>query len=302
MTQPPAKPDMFVAAALPATLRTSLAERFTLHDDTPPASTRAIVGGGMTQVDAALIARLPALEIVAIHGVGHDGIDLAAADARGIRVTTTPGVLTADVADLAIALMLGVQRRLVANDRAVRAGGWQVPLARQASGRRVGVFGLGAIGHAIATRAAPFAADMLYTAHSAKPVPWQFVPDIATLAERSDVLILAAPGGAETHHIVDAAILERLGATGILINIARGSLVDQPALVTALASGTIAGAGLDVFADEPTVPDALKTMDQVILSPHQGSATEQGRAAMAALVLANLDAHFAGQPLPSAVV
>ncbi|WP_267419101.1 2-hydroxyacid dehydrogenase [Sphingomonas sp. GC_Shp_1] len=296
-----AKPDLFLASPAPATLRAALAERFTLHDHMAPVTTRAIVGGGTMSVDAALIARLPALEIVAVNGVGHDGIDLAAARARGVRVTITADVLTDDVADLAIALMLAVQRRLAANDRAVRSGGWTVPLARRASGRRIGLFGLGAIGHAIATRAAPFASELLYTARAAKPVPWRFVPDIRALAEQSDVLILAAPGGADTARIVDAAVLAALGPQGVLVNIARGSLVDQDALVAALAAGTIAGAGLDVFADEPAVPDALKAMDQVMLSPHQGSATEETRAAMAALVLANLDAHFAGQPLPSAI-
>ena len=291
------RPDLLLISNVPAPLRVALAERFTLHEGTPGPGIRAVVGGGMAKLDAAQLERLPDLEIVAIHGIGHDGIDTAALRARGIPLTLTPDVLTEDVADLAIALMLAVQRRIAANDALVRSGGWSAPLGRRASGRRIGIFGLGRIGHAIALRAAPFAGELLYTARSAKPVPWRFVPDIAALAEASDVLIIAAPGGGDTQNIVDAAVLDRLGPDGVLVNIARGSLVDEDALVAALAEGRIAGAGLDVFAHEPQVPDVLKAMDQVVLAPHQGSATEEGRAEMRELVLANLDAHFAGRPL-----
>ncbi|KTF70789.1 2-hydroxyacid dehydrogenase [Sphingomonas sp. HT-1] len=291
--------DLYLATPVSAALRAELADRFTVHEGDPPPGTRAIVGGGQMRLGGTLLAQLPALEIVAIHGVGHDGLDLAALRARGIRVTTTPDVLTEDVADLAIGLMLAVQRRIAANDALVRGGGWKAQLGRRASGRRIGIFGLGKIGTAIAERAAPFAAELLYTARSEKPVPWRYLPDIAVLANASDVLILAAPGGAETDRIVDATTLSALGAQGVLINIARGSLVDEPALIAALQAGTIAGAALDVFAREPQVPEALRALDQVVLAPHQGSATQEGRAAMAALVLANLDAHFAGQNLPT---
>ncbi|WP_448662206.1 2-hydroxyacid dehydrogenase [Sphingomonas sp. CJ20] len=290
--------DLFLATGVSPALRASLETRFRVHDAPPPRHTRAIVGGGTVQVDAALLDALPLLEIVAIHGVGHDRVDLDAVRAQGVRVTTTPDVLTDDVADLAIGLMLAVQRRIAANDRVVRDGGWSVPLGHRASGRRIGIFGLGAIGGAIARRAAPFAAELLYAArHERAGLPWRFVPDIATLAAESDVLILAAPGGAETAGIVDAAVLDALGPQGVLVNIARGSLVDQDALIAALGDGRIAGAGLDVFADEPQVPEALRTLETVVLAPHQGSATQEGRAAMAALVLANLEAHFAGEPL-----
>jgi lactate dehydrogenase-like 2-hydroxyacid dehydrogenase len=298
MTNETAHPDLYLLTGVSPALEDALAERFTLHRKDPPATTRVIVGGGTSVVDAALLDRLPALEIVAIHGVGHDGIDLAATRARGIAVTTTPDVLTDDVADLAIGLMLAVQRRIVANDRAVRDGGWKVDLSRRASGRRIGIFGLGQIGKAIGARARPFASELHYTARSAKPdFEGEFHADIASLATACDVLIIAAPGGDATHHIVNPAVLAALGEDGILVNIARGSLVDEPALVAALQAGIIAGAGLDVFADEPKVPDALRTMDQVVLSPHQGSATVDGRAAMAALVVANLDAQFGGKSL-----
>lgn len=298
MTNETEHPDLYLLGGVSPALEATLAERFTLHREDPPITTRAIVGGGTSVVDTALLDRLPALEIVAIHGVGHDGIDLAAARARRVAVTTTPDVLTDDVADLAIGLMLAVQRRIVANDRAVRDGGWQVDLSRRASGRRIGIFGLGRIGKAIARRAAPFATELHYTARSAKPdFAGVFHADIASLAAACDVLIIAAPGGDATSHVVDAGVLAALGEDGILVNIARGSLVDETALIAALAAGTIAGAGLDVFDDEPSVPEALKAMDQVVLSPHQGSATVDGRAAMAALVVANLDAHFAGKAL-----
>ncbi|MET0309674.1 MAG: 2-hydroxyacid dehydrogenase [Sphingomonas sp.] len=297
------QPDLFLAATPPLALREQLAARFRLHEGEPPATTRAVLGSGTTLLDTAMLERLPALEIVAINGVGYEGLDLAALRARGVRVTTTPDVLTDDVADLAIGLMLAVERRIATNDRLVRAGGWAAPLARRASGRRVGIFGMGAIGRAIAARAAPFAAEIVYSARSAKPdLPYRFLPDIGALAEASDVLILIAPGGAGTREVVNAAVLDRLGPGGVLINVARGSLVDQRALVEALEAGRIAGAGLDVFADEPHVPEALRGMDHVVLSPHQGSATHEGRAAMAALVLANLDAHFAGRPLPTPLI
>lgn len=291
--------DLYLATAVSDALRAQLAARFTLHEGDPPASTRAVVGGGQMRLDAAMLDRLPALEIVAINGVGYDGLDLDALRARGVRVTTTPDVLTEDVADLAIALMLAVFRRIAANDGLVRGGGWKAPLGRRASGRRIGIFGLGKIGTAIAERAAPFAGELLYTARSEKPVAWRYLPEIAALAEASDVLILAAPGGAETDKIVDADVLRLLGAQGVLINVARGSLVDEAALIAALQAETIAGAGLDVFAEEPHVPEALRALEQVVLAPHQGSATVETRAAMAALVLANLDAHFAGEELPT---
>ncbi|MHA6719653.1 2-hydroxyacid dehydrogenase [Sphingomonas sp. RS6] len=291
--------DLYLGTGISDAFRAELARRFTLHEGAPPPSTRAIVGGGQLQLGADLLDRLPALEIVAINGVGHDGLDLDALRARGVRVTTTPDVLTDDVADLAIGLMLAVQRRIAANDALVRRGGWQAPVGRHASNRRIGIFGFGRIGASIAARATPFAREVLYTARRPKPVPWRFMPDIGALAAASDVLILAAPGTAATASIVNADVLNRLGPTGVLVNVARGSLVDEDALIAALWSGTIAGAGLDVFTDEPHVPKALLTLEQVVLAPHQGSATHETRAAMAALVLANLDAHFAGEPLPT---
>lgn len=295
-------PDLYLIADMAPDLVAALEQRFTVHRTDPSATTRAICGGGSSIVDAAMIDRLPALEIIAINGVGYDGVDLTAAKARGVRVTNTPDVLTDDVADLAIGLWLALERRIATNDAAVRDGGWNVPLARRASGRTIGIFGLGRIGHAIAFRAEPFGGEILYTARREKPVAWRYLPDITALAAACDVLILAAPGGAGTRNIVDAAVLAALGSDGVLVNVARGSLVDQAALVAALETHGIAGAALDVFADEPAVPDVLRAMPNVVLSPHQGSATVETRGAMAALVLANLDAQFAGKPLPTAVI
>jgi lactate dehydrogenase-like 2-hydroxyacid dehydrogenase len=296
-------PDLYLPAQMAGTLMDELAKRFVVHRDNPPPTTRAIVGGGSVLVDQALLDRLPALEIVSVNGVGYERIDLDAVRARGVRVTTTLDILTDDVADLAIGLMLAVDRRIAVNDRTVRAGGWNVPLGRRSSGRRIGIFGFGTIGQAIARRAAVFASEVLYTARHERPDSgYRFMPDIAALAESCDTLILIAPGGAATRNIVDAAILAKLGSNGVLINVARGSLVDEPALIAALANGTIAGAGLDVFADEPHVPEALREMDQVVLAPHQGSATVESRTEMAALVVANLDAHFAGKPLLTPIV
>ena len=298
------RPAILVIGHLPDTLADPLRARFDVYEGeagAPLDRIRGLVGGGSMRVDAALLDRLPQLEIVAVHGVGHDVIDALSLRARGIALAITTGVLTEDVADLAIGLWLALDRRIAANHRVVCDGGWPVPLSRRASGRRVGIVGLGTIGRAIAARAAPFAAELLYTGRSAKPdVPWRFVPDLGDLAAGCDVLFLAASAGPETSGMIDAAALAALGAEGVLVNVARGALVDQPALIAALEAGRIAGAALDVFADEPRVPDGLRR-DNVVLSPHQGSATVEARRAMAAMVVANLAARFAGEEPPGLV-
>lgn len=288
--------DLFVAAPLRPALMDQLARRGRISCDVPAPGTVAIIGGGSMRVDAATIAALPALRLIAVHGVGYDRIDVAAAAAHGVAVTTTPDTLTDDVADLAVGLMLATERRIAANDRALRAGEWHVPLTRRFSGRRVGIVGLGRIGGAVAHRLTGFGADIAYSARNAKAVPWRFLPDPVALAAFADILIVTAPGGGGTRHLIDAAVLDALGPAGVLVNVARGSLVDQDALITALLAGRLGGAGLDVFADEPEVPAALLSLDTVVLSPHQGSATHEARAAMAALVLANIDAVLAGRP------
>ena len=283
-----------------------------LHETDPAAFAavapriRAVAAGGDSRVDAELIARLPALEIVSVMGVGYDGIDVAAARARGAVVTHTPDVLNDEVADLAIGMMLCAARQLPAADRYVRAGDWEargpMPLARKMSGARLGIVGMGRIGQAIATRAAAFGMPIAYTARSAKPaLPYRFVASVEALAAESDFLVVITPGGAGTRHLVDAAVLKALGPKGILVNVARGSVVDEAALVDALEQGTLGGAALDVFEDEPRVPARLKALPHVVLAPHIGSATHATRQAMADLAFANLEAQLAGRPLPTPV-
>jgi hydroxypyruvate reductase len=281
-----------------------------LHEADPAAlvrlapQIRAIAASGESKVSAELIARLPALEIISVMGVGYDGVDVAAAKARGITVTHTPNVLNDDVADLAIGLALCAARQLPQADRYVRDGSWAakgpMPLARRLSGGRMGIVGMGRIGQAIATRAQAFGMAIAYTARSAKAVPYRYLPDAKALAAESDVLVVITPGGAATRKLISAEVLAALGkgrGEGILVNVARGSVVDEAALIDALERGVIAGAGLDVFEDEPNVPERLRAIPHVVLAPHIGSATGATRQAMADLAHGNLQAHFAGRPL-----
>ncbi|MEI6715655.1 MAG: 2-hydroxyacid dehydrogenase [Verrucomicrobiota bacterium] len=267
---------------------------------------RAITGGGESRVTADLLDQLPALELIAVMGVGYDGIDVIAAKKRGIRVTHTPDVLNDEVADLAIGLMLSAARQLPAADRWVRDGSWStkgpMPLTRKLSGARLGIVGMGRIGKAIAQRAEAFQMHIAYTARSAKPdLPWPFVSEVKALAAKSDFLVVITPGGAETRHLVNAEVLDALGPKGILVNVARGSVVDEVALIEALESGRLGGAALDVFESEPIVPERLMRLPHVVLAPHIGSATKETRQAMADLTFANLREHFAGRPLISPV-
>ncbi|WP_408734558.1 2-hydroxyacid dehydrogenase [Paraburkholderia bannensis] len=267
------------------------------------ASVRAVVTGGHLGCSNALMDQLPALGIVAINGVGFDKVDLPHARARGVSVTTTPDVLTDDVADLAVGLIIGLLRRLPASDAHVRNGKWpdgDMPLARKVSGLRFGIVGLGKIGSAIASRVAPFG-PVFYTDLAEKSVPWHFKPDLSALAEAVDVLVIASSANAATRHLISTPVLSALGPEGYLVNVARGSLVDEQALIAALEQGLIAGAALDVFEVEPNVPEALRASGKVVLSPHIASATQETRRDMANLVLANLDAFVAGQPLPTAL-
>jgi len=283
-----------------------------LHETDPAAlaavapQIRAIAASGESKVGAELLAQLPALEIISVMGVGYDGIDVAAAKARGVIVTHTPDVLNDDVADLAIGLMLSAARQLPAADRHVRSGQWAatgpMPLARKVSGARLGIVGFGRIGQAIAKRAAAFDMAIAYTARSPRAgLPFRYLPSAQALAAESDYLIVITPGGAGTRHLINADVLAALGPKGILVNVARGSVVDEQALIAALEAGTLGGAGLDVFEAEPQVPERLRALPQVVLAPHIGSATGQTRQAMADLAFANLAAHFSGQPLPTPV-
>lgn len=266
----------------------------------------AIASVYFVPVSRTLIEALPNLEIIAQFAVGYDNIDITAAKERGIRVTNTPDVLTDDTADTALSLLLAVSRRVCEGDMYVRVGKWfngAMPLGRSLKGKTAGIVGMGRIGQAIAVRCAAFGMNIIYQGPRKKDdVPYAYEPDLKKLAEASDYLILACPGGAETRHMVHEPILEALGPDGFLVNISRGSVVVEEDLVKALQTKKIAGAGLDVYAREPHVPEELVKMDNVVLLPHIGSATIETRAIMGELVIKNLLAHFTGNPLLTAVV
>ncbi|MBN8975172.1 MAG: 2-hydroxyacid dehydrogenase [Rhizobiales bacterium] len=266
---------------------------------------RILISAGATLLPAEVMDLMPSLKAIVCYGTGYDGVDIAAASARGIAVGHSPAANAAAVADIAMTLMLAVTRRLLPADAYVRSGDWAAakPSPQMAPrpgnpGRRVGVYGMGAIGRKIAARAAAFETDVAYFSRSRHDVPYRYVDSLAALAEWCDVLIVAVRAGADTHHIIDADILRRLGPDGYLVNISRGSAVDEAALVAALTDGTIAGAGLDVFETEPHSPDALTAFPNVVLTPHIGGHTADSHIAMQACVLANLEAAFEGKPLP----
>jgi len=312
------KPQLLLLTPLPTWFLEALAQRFEvrgpLDDESLMAFCRAhgaavtaAVTTGSHGAASAVLDALPALEILSAYGVGVDQIDLQHAGARGLVVTNTPDVLTDDVADLAIALALAVCRRVAVNDKFVREGRWEagerVPLGRKLSGSRVGILGLGRIGAAIAKRFEGFSDQIRY--HSRRPVadaPYPYEASAEALAAASDVLVVATSGGPEARRLVDRAVLQALGPNGVLINISRGAVVDQEALVEALVGGKLGGAGLDVFTDEPNTPRELWNLDNVVLQPHQGSATEETRRAMGERVLRNLDAWLAGREPPDRVV
>ncbi|MBO6259143.1 MAG: 2-hydroxyacid dehydrogenase [Succinivibrio sp.] len=263
-----------------------------------------MVTSGGSKVPEEYMAKCPKLRLISDFGVGYDGVDVEAAKKRGIMVTNTPGVMKDDVADTAIALMLNTVRRFVAAHNYERDGHWleaAFPLSRSLTGLKVGIAGLGRIGAEIATRAQAFKTEVAYFQRHRANVPYQYFDNLKDLAAWSDVLIIIMPASASTKGIVNGDILSALGPEGYLINVARGSIVDQEALAAALLNGTIAGAGLDVFAKEPQVPPEFLTLPNLVLAPHIGSATVQTRNAMASLVLENIDAYIAGKPLPTPV-
>lgn len=310
------RPDLLQLAPLMDYLMARLREDFTCHEffrapdkeamlRAQASSIRAVVGVGGTIYDRALLDQLPALEIIGVHGVGYDGVPLDYCRQRGIRVTNTPDVLTEDVADVALALVLMTSRRLIEANRHLHSGAWrqtQFGLATKPAGKRAGILGLGRIGKSIARRLEAIGMEIGYHGrHAQENCTLHFFPSLIELARWCDFLIVACPGGAATRNLVNAEVLAALGPDGTLINIARGSIVDEPALVQALRSRVIKSAGLDVFAHEPAVPAELLSLDHVVLLPHVGSATAETRRAMADLVVENLRAHFAGHPLPTPV-
>jgi hydroxypyruvate reductase len=309
-------PDqVLIYSRFPKAMMVRIGEHFELMDagGKPPgdvftaeqlSGVRAMITAGGTPLGGAMMDMMPKLAAIVCYGTGYDGVDLAAAAQRGITVGHSPAANASAVADLAVTLMLAVTRRLLPADEYVRSGNWSAakpsPLMRPQPGnpgRRVGVYGMGEIGRKIASRVAAFETEVGYFSRSKHDVPYQYLPSLEALAEWCSVLMIAVRAGADTHHAVDASILRKLGKDGYVVNISRGSVIDQAALVDALAGGTIAGAGLDVFAKEPHAPDALTGFPNVVLTPHVGGHTIESHVAMQDCVIANLKAYFAGKPL-----
>ena len=300
--------DIMLVSSVPTFMMNDLQQEYVLHDHAhildPEAFTKvtAFVGVGSTaKVDRKLLAMFPNVKMISIFGVGYDGIDVAAVQERGIRVTHTPDVLTDDVADLAMGLILSIGRRIPQSDKFVRNGDWvsePYTMTHKVTGTRLGVVGLGRIGQAIAKRAAAFDMSIAYTGRRAKTnAPFRYYPTASELAANSDYLVVAVPGGDDTKNMINAQVLKALGPKGIVVNIARGSVIDQTALIQALKEKSIAGAGLDVFWDEPNIDPQFFKLQNVVLTPHNGSNTHETRRAMADLALANLKAFFEERPL-----
>jgi hydroxypyruvate reductase len=310
---------VLIYSRFPKTLMQRIGERFELMDagGKPPREVfaadqlngvRAMITAGGTPLPGAIMDMMPDLKAIVCYGTGYDGVDLAAAATRGVAVGHSPGANASSVADIAVTLMLAATRRLTVADHYVRSGDWAAtkpsPMMRPQAGmrgRKVGVYGMGEIGRKIAARVASFETEVSYFSRSKHDVPYHYLPSLEALAEWCSVLMIAVRAGTDTHHAVDAKILQKLGADGYVVNIARGSVIDQAALIAALEAKAIAGAGLDVYATEPHPPDALSALPNVVLTPHIGGHTLESHTAMQDCVIANLEAFFAGKALPYAV-
>jgi lactate dehydrogenase-like 2-hydroxyacid dehydrogenase len=305
------KPNILAVKGIHPFYMEALKSQFEVHVNTnvdDPAAFASLApritgfaASGESKVPGSLISQMPNLKVISVFGVGYDGVDVAAAAKQGVGVSHTPDVLSDDVADLAMGLLLATSRGIARADQHVRQGQWPkagMSLATKVTGARLGIVGLGRIGKAIAKRAGAFDMSIAYTARSEKKDSgFTFYASVVDLARNVDFLVVITPGGEGTKHLINAQVLEALGSKGFLINVARGSVVDEEALVNALQKGTIAGAGLDVFANEPNVPEALWSMPQVVLTPHIASATVETRHAMANLAFENMKAGVAGAPL-----
>jgi glyoxylate reductase len=307
---------VLIYSRFPKTLMLRIGERFELFDAAgkPPnemfsadqlAGMRALITAGGTPLGGDLMDLMPNLGAIVCYGTGYDGVDLAAAAKRKIAVGHSPGANAASVADIAVTLMLAAVRRLPVADQYVRSGNWAAgkpsPMMRPQAGmrgRKVGVYGMGEIGRKIAARVASFETEVGYFSRSKYDLPYQYFPSLEALAQWCSVLMVAVRAGPDTHHVVNSDVLRRLGKEGYVINISRGSVIDQEALVSALTDQAIAGAGLDVYAREPHRPDALTALPNVVLTPHIGGHTLESHVAMQDCVIANLEAYFAGKPLP----
>ena len=314
-------PDkVLIYSRFPKAMMVRIGQHFDLMDAAgkPPAEVfsadelsgvRALITAGGTPLGAAVLDRLPSLRAIVCYGTGYDGVDLAAAAQRKIAVGHSPAANAAAVADLAVTLMLAVTRRLLPADEYVRSGSWAAakpsPLLRPQPGnpgRRVGVYGMGEIGRKIAARVAAFESEVGYFSRRQHDVPYQYLPSLEVLAEWCSVLMIAVRAGADTHHAVNAAILQRLGKDGYVVNISRGSVINETALVAALSDNTIAGAGLDVFENEPNVNPRLKALRNVVLLPHMSSATLEGRIDMGEKVIVNIKTFLDGHRPPDRVL
>lgn len=296
-------PEVLVIGGITDVMRTRMEEKFTLHHlseisdfaswaNDHGAGVDAIATNGHDGVTPEIMAALPNLKVVSCYGVGYDAIDTSACIARGIKVSHTPNVLNAEVANTTILLLLAGYRNLLHDEAHARSGAWEregnAPLSRSPDNRVIGILGLGRIGQEIADRLSVFNPTIVYHTRSKKDVPYTYYPDLTAMASDCDVLICITPGGASTNKIVNKEVLEALGPEGMLINVSRGSVVDEDALIAALDTGKLGSAGLDVFVKEPRIPEGLKALSNVVLLPHVGSATVETRAAMGALTVDNL--------------
>ena len=312
------KPTIVAAIGLSDAFQRSLSERYTILGPMPRSGPDAVPAGaeearalltmGTVRTDAALMDALPKLGLISCYGTGHEGVDREAAAQRGIQVTNSPGANASAVAELAMALVLASARQIVAADRFTRSGAWKgnnaqrMPIVPGLVGRRMGIYGLGAVGERVASRAAAFEMEIGYHGRARhEGVPYLFHDSLLGLAEWADIVVIAARAGPENRHAVDARVLAALGPQGHIVNIARGSVIDEQALIEALEAKTIAGAGLDVYEHEPQVPDRLKALTNAVLAPHIGGGTLGAHEAMQAMVKANVDAFFDGRPLVSPV-
>lgn len=291
-------PDLLQIGGITDAMRDRLEAAFTIHqmDNFDPAQIDYVITNGHDGVAPDLMASLTNLKLISGYGVGYDAVDADEAARRGIIVTHTPNVLNDEVATTAVLLYLACYRELLRDDAYVRSGMWEVqgnaPLTRSADNRKIGILGLGRIGQAIADKLAPWNPEIFYHSRSAKDVPYSYCASLLEMADTVEVLICITPGGPETQHMVNAEVLEALGPRGTLINVSRGSVVNEAALITALQNGTLGWAGLDVFEEEPAVPQELRDLPNTVLLPHVGSATVETRAAMGALTVDNLLRHL----------
>ena len=294
-------PDLLQIGGITDVMRERLKKAFTIHtlaDGNYPADKIThIATNGHDGVPADVMSSLPNLKMVSCYGVGYDAIDVTVAKSKGVMVTHTPNVLNAEVATTAVMLMMACYRELLRDDAWVRSGSWEAkgnaPLTRSVDNQTVGILGLGRIGQAIADKLAPFGTTIVYHSRSKKDVEYQYFDNLTDMAKAVDCLICITPGGPSTNKIVNRDVIDALGPNGTLVNVSRGSVVDEAALIAALQEGRLGWAGLDVFEAEPKVPEALRALQNVVLLPHVGSATVETRAAMGALTVDNLLQHLA---------